>query len=50
MFATASENGIQVDALRLNLPTGESLTGNDKNRFENKIEPLKRELDSIGNL
>ena len=44
------KNGIQVDALRLNLPTGESLTGNDKNRFENKIEPLKRELDSIGNL
>jgi len=44
------KNGIQVDALRLNLPTGESLTGNNKNRFENKIEPLKRELDSIGNL
>jgi len=44
------KNGIQVDALRLNLPTGESLTGNDKNRFENQIEPLKRELDSIGNL
>lgn len=44
------KKGIQVDALRLNLPTGESLTGNDKNRFENKIEPLKRELDSIGNL
>jgi murein DD-endopeptidase MepM/ murein hydrolase activator NlpD len=44
------KNGIQVDALRLNLPTGESLTGNDKNRFENQMEPLKRELDSIGNL
>ncbi|MEO8240244.1 MAG: peptidoglycan DD-metalloendopeptidase family protein [Flavobacterium sp.] len=44
------KNGIQVDALRLNLPTGESLTGNDKNRFEKQMEPLKRELDSIGNL
>lgn len=44
------KNGIQVDALRLNLPTGESLTGSDKNRFEKQMEPLKRELDSIGNL
>ena len=44
------KNGIQVDALRLNLPTGESLTGNDKTRFTQQIEPLKRELDSIGNL
>ncbi len=44
------KNGIQVDALRLNLPTGESLTGNDKTRFAKQIEPLKRELDSIGNL
>lgn len=44
------KNGVQVDALRLNLPTGESLTGNDKTRFFNQIEPLKRELDSIGNL
>jgi len=44
------KNGIQVDALRLNLPTGESLTGSDKTRFAKQIEPLKRELDSIGNL
>ncbi len=44
------KNGIQVDALRLNLPTGESLTGNDRNRFLKQMEPLKRELDSIGNL
>ncbi|MDR7209586.1 peptidoglycan DD-metalloendopeptidase family protein [Flavobacterium piscis] len=44
------KNGVQVDALRLNLPTGESLTGNDKGRFFKQIEPLKRELDSIGNL
>ncbi|HEX8016042.1 MAG TPA: peptidoglycan DD-metalloendopeptidase family protein [Flavobacterium sp.] len=44
------KNGIQVDALRLNLPTGESLAGNYKERFFKQIEPLKRELDSIGNL
>jgi murein DD-endopeptidase MepM/ murein hydrolase activator NlpD len=44
------KNGIQVDALRLNLPTGESLTGSDRTRFFKQIEPLKRELDSIGNL
>ncbi|TDW46024.1 murein DD-endopeptidase MepM/ murein hydrolase activator NlpD [Flavobacterium sp. 270] len=44
------KNGVQVDALRLNLPTGESLTGNDRTRFMKQIEPLKRELDSIGNL
>ncbi|MFH6945720.1 peptidoglycan DD-metalloendopeptidase family protein [Flavobacterium sp. FlaQc-50] len=44
------KNGIQVDALRLNLPTGESLTGNDRTRFMKQTEPLKRELDSIGNL
>ncbi|RUT69794.1 M23 family peptidase [Flavobacterium cupreum] len=44
------KNGVQVDALRLNLPIGESLGGNDRTRFLNQIEPLKRELDSIGNL
>ncbi|KLT69545.1 MULTISPECIES: M23 family metallopeptidase [Flavobacterium] len=44
------KNGVQVDALRLNLPTGESLTGNDRTRFMKQTEPLKRELDSIGNL
>lgn len=44
------KNGVQVDALKLNLPTGESLTGNNRVRFLKQIEPLKRELDSIGNL
>ncbi|MEO8534716.1 MAG: peptidoglycan DD-metalloendopeptidase family protein [Flavobacterium sp.] len=44
------KNGVQVDALRLNLPTGESLAGNSRTRFMKQIEPLKRELDSIGNL
>ena len=44
------KNGVQVDALRLNLPTGEAMQGKDKTRFLTAIEPLKRELDSIGNL
>ncbi|AWG21011.1 peptidase M23 [Flavobacterium faecale] len=44
------KNGVQVDALKLNLPMGEPMTGSDKSRFLEKIEPLKRELDSIGNL
>jgi len=44
------KNGVQVDALRLNLPTGESLTGNDRERFLKEMEPLKMQLDSIGNL
>lgn len=44
------KNGIQVDALRLNLPTGEAMQGKDKQRFLTATAPLKRELDSIGNL
>ena len=44
------KNGVQVDALRLKLPTGEPMTGNTKNRFLEKITPLKFELDSVANL
>ena len=44
------KNGVQVDALRLKLPTGESMAGASKTRFLKKIEPLKRELDSVANL
>ena len=44
------KNGVQVDALRLKLPTGEPMTGNNKSRFLEKIKPLKFELDSIANL
>lgn len=44
------KNGVQVDALRLKLPTGTPMEGRNKARFMNQIEPLKRELDSIGNL
>ena len=44
------KNGVQVDALRLKLPTGEPMTGNNRARFIEKITPLKFELDSIANL
>ncbi|GIZ07850.1 peptidoglycan DD-metalloendopeptidase family protein [Flavobacterium sp. UMI-01] len=44
------KNGVQVDALKLNLPTGEPMTGNNKTKYLQNIEPLKRALDSIGNL
>jgi murein DD-endopeptidase MepM/ murein hydrolase activator NlpD len=44
------KNGKQVDALRLKLPTGEPMTGNNKSRFISQITPLKFELDSVANL
>ncbi|MFL9829910.1 peptidoglycan DD-metalloendopeptidase family protein [Flavobacterium sp. ARAG 55.4] len=44
------KNGVQVDALRLKLPTGTPMESANKARFLKTIEPLKRELDSIGNL
>ncbi|MBD0723798.1 peptidase M23 [Flavobacterium sp. L1I52] len=44
------KNGVQVDALRLKLPTGTPMESRNKARFLKTIEPLKRELDSIGNL
>jgi murein DD-endopeptidase MepM/ murein hydrolase activator NlpD len=44
------KNGVQVDALKLNLPTGEPLTGTNRARFLKTMEPLKRELDSVANL
>ena len=44
------KNGVQVDPLRLNLPTGEPMVGSAKQRYLDEIEPLKWQLDSIGNL
>lgn len=44
------KNGRQVDALRLKLPYGEPMSGNNKNRFLKTIMPLKFELDSVANL
>jgi hypothetical protein len=38
------KNGVQVDALRLNLPTG-AMQGKDKERFLTAIEPLKKRIE-----
>ena len=44
------KNGVQVDALKLKLPTGEPMSGRNKDRFVKVITPLKWELDSVANL
>jgi murein DD-endopeptidase MepM/ murein hydrolase activator NlpD len=44
------KNGVQVDALKLKLPTGEPMSGRNKDRFIKTITPLKWELDSVANL
>jgi murein DD-endopeptidase MepM/ murein hydrolase activator NlpD len=44
------KNGKQVDALKLNLPGGEPMSSKNKARYLKIIEPLKFELDSVGNL
>jgi murein DD-endopeptidase MepM/ murein hydrolase activator NlpD len=44
------KNGVQVDALKLKLPTGETMTGRNKEQFLKVITPLKWELDSVANL
>ncbi|MFN7099299.1 MAG: peptidoglycan DD-metalloendopeptidase family protein [Flavobacterium sp.] len=44
------KNGVQVDALRLKLPSGEPMSGANKDRYMKQITPLKFELDSIANL
>lgn len=44
------KNGVQVDALRLKLPNSQPMDKKNLPRFKAKIEPLKRELDSIANL
>lgn len=44
------KNGKQVDALKLKLPGGEPMNSTNRARYLKTIEPLKFELDSIGNL
>jgi murein DD-endopeptidase MepM/ murein hydrolase activator NlpD len=44
------KNGVQVDALRLKLPSGEPMNAKNKERFLKQITPLKFELDSVSNL
>jgi murein DD-endopeptidase MepM/ murein hydrolase activator NlpD len=41
------KNGVQVDALRLNLPTSTPMDGKYRQAFMQQMTPLKKELDSI---
>ena len=43
------KNGVQVDALRLKLPTSTPMEGKYKQKFMEYMTPLKRELDSVSN-
>lgn len=43
------KNGVQVDALRLNLPTSTPMDAKYKQAFMQQMTPLKKELDSIAN-
>ncbi|ALM49379.1 peptidase M23 [Flavobacterium psychrophilum] len=44
------KNGVQVDALRMKLPSSEPMSSKDKPRFEAYMTPLKKELDSISDI
>ena len=44
------KNGVQVDALRLKLPTSEPMDKSNLPRFMTFMKPLKRELDSVSRL
>jgi murein DD-endopeptidase MepM/ murein hydrolase activator NlpD len=41
------KNGVQVDPLRLNLPSSESMDKRNLSRYMQYIEPLKKTLDSV---
>lgn len=41
------KNGVQVDPLKLNLPNAEPMDKSHKVKYLAKIEPLKKELDSV---
>ena len=42
-------NGVQVDALRLNLPTSTPMDSKYRQKYMEYMNPLKRELDSVSN-
>lgn len=44
------KNGVQVDALRMKLPSSEPMSSKDKPRYMAYITPLKTELDSISDI
>jgi len=44
------KNGVQVDALRMKLPSSEPMSSKDKPRYMAYITPLKKELDSLSDI
>ena len=44
------KNGVQVDALRLNLPTSTPMNSTLKPKFMAQMQPLKKVLDSVSDL
>lgn len=44
------KNGVQVDALRMKLPSSEPMNAKDKPRYMEYITPLKKELDSLSDI
>ena len=44
------KNGVQVDALKLQLPNAMPMENKYKDRYLAQIKPLKQELDSVANL
>lgn len=44
------KNGVQVDALRMKLPSSEPMSTKDKPRYMEYITPLKKELDSLSDI
>jgi murein DD-endopeptidase MepM/ murein hydrolase activator NlpD len=44
------KNGVQVDALRMKLPSSEPMNSKDKPRYMAYITPLKKELDSLSDI
>jgi murein DD-endopeptidase MepM/ murein hydrolase activator NlpD len=43
-------NGVQVDALKLKLPTSTPMDARYRAKYMEYIKPLKRELDSVATL
>ena len=44
------KNGVQVDALKMRLPSAMPMESKYKERYLAQIKPLKQELDSVANL
>ena len=44
------QRGVQVDALKLKLPTSTPMDSRYKQKFMTYMKPIKRELDSVASL